>query len=104
MGALGAPRRARPPKEGTDECDRHQAGTDHPERLCRVDELDLEPIVYKLVCPEPGETSLSLVRTDQDVTLYRCFLKLCVLYPGTTIVPTRQLDRVWHTHMLDTAK
>jgi hypothetical protein len=27
-----------------------------------------------------------------------------VLYPGTAIVPTRQLDHVWHTHMLDTAK
>ena len=52
----------------------------------------------------PGETALSLARADQDVALYRCFLKLCALHPGTTIVPTRQLDHVWHTHMLDTAK
>jgi hypothetical protein len=54
--------------------------------------------------PEQGETSLTLARADQDVALYRCFLKLCVLHPGATIVPTRQLDHVWHTHMLDTAK
>ena len=54
--------------------------------------------------PEPGETGLTLARADQDVALYRCFLKLCVLHPGATIVPTRQLDHVWHTHMLDTAK
>ena len=74
------------------------------ERLRRVDALDLEPIVYKLMHPEPGETALSLARADQDVALYRCFLKLCVLHPATTIVPTRQLDHVWHTHMLDTAK
>jgi hypothetical protein len=74
------------------------------ERQCRVDALDLEPIVYKLVHPEPGETDLALSRADQDVALYRCFLKLCVLYPETTIVPTRQIDHVWHTHMLDTAK
>lgn len=74
------------------------------ERLCRVNALDLEPIVFKLMHPEPGETARSLARADQDVALYRCFLKLCVLHSGTTIVPTRQLDHVWHTHMLDTAK
>jgi len=74
------------------------------ERLRRIDALDLEPIVFKLMHPEPGETALSLARADQDVALYRCFLKLCVLHPDTTIVPTRQLDHVWHTHMLDTAK
>jgi hypothetical protein len=74
------------------------------ERLQLVDALDLEPVVYKLMHPEPGETGLSLAQADRDVALYRCFLKLCVLYPDTTIVPTRQLDHVWHTHMLDTAK
>ena len=72
--------------------------------ICQVDALDLEPIVYKLTHPEPGERALSMAEADQDVALYRCFLKLCVLHPGTTIVPTRRLDRVWHTHMLDTAK
>lgn len=74
------------------------------ERLRRADELDLEPIVFKLMHPEPGEEALSLAEADQAVALYRCFLKLCVLCPGTAIVPTRQLDHVWHTHMLDTAK
>ena len=74
------------------------------ERLRRADELDLEPIVYKLTHPDPGEAVLSLAEADQDVALYRRFLKLCVLYPGVTLVPTRPLDRVWHTHMLDTAK
>jgi hypothetical protein len=74
------------------------------ERLRRVDALDLEPIVYKLMHPEPGEAGLSLARADQHVALYRGFLKLCVLHPGITLVPTRQLDHVWHTHLLDTAK
>ena len=36
--------------------------------------------------------------------MYRSFLKLCLLHPGATIVPTRQLDHLWHAHMLDTAK
>ncbi len=74
------------------------------ERLRRVDELDLEPIVYKLMHPDPGEQALSLAEADQAVALYRCFLQLCALHPGTAIVPTWQLDHVWHTHMLDTAK
>jgi hypothetical protein len=74
------------------------------QRLDRITALDLEPIVYKLMNPEPGETGLTLARADQDVALYRCFLKLCLLRPGATIVPTRRLDHVWHTHMLDTAK
>jgi hypothetical protein len=74
------------------------------QRLRRVDALDLEPIVYKLTRPDPGEPCLTLARADDDVALYRRFLKLCVLYPGARIVPTRQLDHVWHTHMLDTAK
>ena len=74
------------------------------ERLCRIDALDLEPVVYLLTHPEPAEMALSLAEADQAVTLYRCFLKLCVLHPGARIVPTRQLDRVWHAHVLDTAK
>lgn len=79
-------------------------GVTTEERLRRVAALDLEPIVYKLMHPEPGERGLTLARADQDVALYRCFLKLCVLHPRATIVPTRQLDHVWHTHLLDTAK
>lgn len=74
------------------------------ERLRRIDALDLEPIVYTLMHPEPGETMLTLADADQDIARYRCFLKLCVLHPAVAIVPTRQLDRVWHAHMLDTAK
>ena len=74
------------------------------DRLSRIDALDLEPIVYKLLHPEPGERALSLASADAGVALYRCFLKLCVLYPGATIVPTRELDQVWHAHMLDTAR
>lgn len=74
------------------------------ERPRRIDVLDLEPIVYKLMHPEPGERALILADADKTVALYRCFLKLCVLYPGMTIVPTREIDHVWHAHMLDTTR
>lgn len=70
----------------------------------RIDALDLEPVVYKLVHPDPAESGLSLTEADQGIELYRCFLKLCALFPGTPIVPTLVIDRVWHAHMLDTAK
>jgi hypothetical protein len=72
--------------------------------VANVDQIDLEPIVFKLTHPDPGERGLTLEDADQAVVLYRCFLKLCALYPGIAIVPTRAIDRVWHTHLLDTAK
>jgi hypothetical protein len=74
------------------------------ERLARIDALDMEPIVYKLMHPEPDGEGLPLTSADQDVALYRCFWKLCLLQPTATLVPTRELDQVWHTHMLDTVK
>jgi hypothetical protein len=74
------------------------------DRLRRADALDLEPVVYTLTHPGPGEAGLSLAQADWDVSLYRCFLKLCILHPGTAIVPTRQIDRVWHAHLLDTGR
>jgi hypothetical protein len=72
--------------------------------LANVDLLDLEPVVFKLVHPDPGERGLTLDEADRAVVLYRCFLKLCALYPGIAVVPTLVIDRVWHAHMLDTAK
>lgn len=74
------------------------------ERLARVDELDLDPVIFKLLHPEPGGPHLGADVASRDAELYRCFLKLCVLYPGRALVPTRDIDHAWHTHMLDTAK
>src|SRR6185437_430953 len=74
------------------------------ERVHLVDELDLEPVVYKLMHPEPAIPRLSLEQADQAVALYRGFLKLRALRPGFALVPTRLIDQVWHTHVLDTAK
>ncbi|MBV9383445.1 MAG: glycine-rich domain-containing protein-like [Streptosporangiaceae bacterium] len=70
----------------------------------QIDALDLEPITYKLMHPEPGETAMTLAEADQRVAAYRRFLKLCVWYPEQSIVPSKAIDEVWHTHILDTAK
>jgi hypothetical protein len=69
-----------------------------------VDALDLEPITYKLMHPEPGQAVMSLADADQLVTAYRCFLKLCAWYPEESIVPSKAIDEVWHAHILDTGK
>ncbi len=70
----------------------------------RVEALDLEPVVFKLVRPDAGEKGLSLELADLGAGLYRCFLKLCGWHPGTSVVPTAAIDQVWHAHLLDSAK
>lgn len=74
------------------------------ERLRRIDGLDLEPVVYKLVWPDSAAAELTLAVADMHVGLYRCFLKVCVLHPEAPIVPSKVIDEVWHAHLLDTAK
>jgi hypothetical protein len=73
-------------------------------KLHLIEELDLEPIAFKLVHPEPGEVGMSVETADQLIVKYRNFLKLCVMYPEQSIVPSKEVDPVWHTHILDTAK
>lgn len=70
----------------------------------RIDALDLDPIAYKMMHPEPGQQAITLADADQRITAYRHFLKLCAWYPGESIVPSKTIDEVWHTHILDTAK
>ncbi len=60
--------------------------------------LDLERIVLKLA-KEPG---WSMARAHQAELDYRRFLNLRVLYPKTSLVPTRDIDEMWHLHILDT--
>ena len=69
-----------------------------------IDALDLEPVVVKLMCPEPGPQVMTLADADQHIALYRAFLKLCAWYPGESIVPSKAIDQAWHTHILDTGK
>lgn len=74
------------------------------ERLRRVDELDLEPIAFKLMHPDLDAAGVSLAAVEHDIALYRCFLKICLLNPEASIVPSKAIDEVWHAHLLDTSK
>jgi len=73
-------------------------------QLRLIDELDLEPIAFKLVHPEPGQPGLTIEEADRLILKYRRFLKLCAMYPEQSVVPSKEIDKVWHTHILDTAK
>ena len=64
--------------------------------------LDLEPIIFKLMDDEEGKgwtQEQSLMAVEE----YRRFLFLTVT-STTVIVPTKFVDNVWHTHILDTMK
>lgn len=63
--------------------------------------LDFGPLVYKLMHAEdrPG---ISLEQALDAVKKYKGFLLLYYLSPGKMLSPSRYIDYVWHTHILDT--
>ncbi len=69
----------------------------------KVDTIELEPIAFKLVYPEDGQ-GWSPEKAYRLIELYRYFLVLNEIYPNISIVPSKEIDKVWHTHILDTAK
>lgn len=61
--------------------------------------LNLDCIKYKLV-----KNGWSRLKADQTEVLYRRFLWLALLYPDAPLVPTEDVDKFWHQHILDTRK
>jgi hypothetical protein len=71
-----------------------------PEFRKLIDELDLDTLDLGIQKVLPGLT------TSQSAVLkarYRNFLYLCGA-TGEVIVPTPELDKIWHAHLLDTVK
>ncbi|MFN3181083.1 MAG: glycine-rich domain-containing protein [Nannocystaceae bacterium] len=60
--------------------------------------LELERIVNKLA----GQPEWNMTRARQAELAYRRFLQLRSLYPTCSLVPTRDIDEMWHGHILDT--
>jgi hypothetical protein len=75
---------------------------DREELRTKIWSLDLEPIIFKLMDEEEGE-GWTLEQSLMAVEEYRRFLLLTVT-STTVIVPTKFVDSVWHTHILDTMK
>jgi hypothetical protein len=68
----------------------------------KLEQLDLEPIAFQLM--HSGEAEWTYQRTMQAIAQYKQFLYLIYLYPNHSLVPTQDIDRVWHHHILDTMK
>ncbi|MEM9539046.1 MAG: glycine-rich domain-containing protein-like [Cyanobacteria bacterium P01_E01_bin.42] len=64
---------------------------------------DFGPIAYKLINPEDGK-GMTLEEATRGIEEYRKFLILQHFYRDRGIVPTREMDKVWHVHILDTVK
>ena len=69
----------------------------------KAKELDFGPIAYKLMNPDEGN-GWSRETTTGAIARYLMFLCLIYLYPNRPIVPTPEIDAVWHQHILDTSK
>jgi len=68
-----------------------------------VADLDLDRIVWKV-----SHDQLKPDMSDEDlfraVNQYRRFLSLRIRYPMAHLVPTDDIDLIWHTHILDTER
>jgi hypothetical protein len=67
----------------------------------KLTRLDLQPIAYKLI---HSEQKWNIQQTNQAISRYRMFLLLVYLYPNSQLVPNQEIDKVWHSHILDTMK
>ncbi|MFF5004767.1 glycine-rich domain-containing protein [Streptomyces phaeochromogenes] len=82
---------------------------EHVEIPAAIRDLDLSLIGGKLkdrategreaTCPP-----VELDKLDQAIEDYRLFLAMCQKYPGFPIVPSFDIDEVWHQHVLFTEK
>ena len=73
------------------------------EIVAAIRALDLDPIKLKLMDREEGQ-GWSREYVDKMETAYKRFLTLLVKYPEETIAPSKDVDKFWHGHILDTMK
>jgi hypothetical protein len=62
--------------------------------------LDFERLKHKYTAS--SEAEMSPEEWDVAEHEYRRFLALKVFYPGVSLVPSKQVDNIWHAHILDT--
>jgi hypothetical protein len=68
-----------------------------------IQALDLDPIKLKLMDVEEGQ-GWSREYADRIELDYKRFLTLLVRFPDETVAPTKDVDKFWHGHILDTMK
>jgi hypothetical protein len=71
--------------------------------VAAIEALDLEPIKFKLMDAEDGQ-GWSREQVETMAVAYKRFLTLLVTHPETQIAPSKDIDKFWHGHILDTMK
>jgi hypothetical protein len=79
------------------------AGKTVEQTVAAIQALDLDPIKFKLMDPEEGQ-GWSREFVDRMAIEYKRLLTLSVKYPEETIAPSKDVDKFWHGHILDTMK
>jgi hypothetical protein len=69
----------------------------------RIAALDLAPIKFKITSKEDGY-GWTAEHVDRIELGYKRFLALLAMHPGQQLAPTRDIDKFWHAHILDTRK
>ncbi len=66
--------------------------------------LDLEPILFKMCSKHSRGGGWDINEARRVEELYRKWLFLHVLFPEERLVPSKEIDEMWHYHILDTLK
>ena len=67
----------------------------------RLSRLDLS--TGERLADESGR-SVAQGTPSPDVEIYKNFLRLIKKYPNKELVPSKEIDRVWHMHILNTRR
>lgn len=71
----------------------------------RILAIDLSPIRFKLVNCDEGAEPWSIEKVLRVEPTYRQYLFLTeIAGDSASVVPTVEIDQMWHTHILDTQK
>ena len=65
--------------------------------------LNLECISYK-ACRDEGWSLEKIDRIEREYRVFLQMLRLKDLYGLDSVAPTRDIDKYWHHHILDTSK
>lgn len=71
--------------------------------ITKIHALDLAPIKFKLMDKEEGH-GWSRDHADRIEIEYKRFLVLVAKHPEAPIAPSKEVDKFWHGHILDTMK
>jgi|SRR5919202_361177 hypothetical protein len=69
----------------------------------KLKSLDLSPIAAYLMNPKNGY-GWTRQRVFRAIRHYKTFLLVSYLYPEISLVPTQDIDCLWHCHILHTRK